>query len=441
MTALRVVAWNLAEGTNNRREDQISCLQRIVDRLIALDADVLLINEICRWNAITYGGVDQIEWLRSRLPYPYIAFERTATIAFQGEKLVCVFSKTPLFDQQRIEHSAYPDGGGYATLLVRTSANGRTHHIFSTRMTAWDVAENIRSHEMLLEIVTKIPDSDNIILGGDFNSGAGGVTNWPPDQPRTIPLEMYMVVCRVRHVLGMLSHNGTVDHIFVRGNYNIAASGFDSPTPNPSDHLYIFADLVPAENGARIVDFEMNNQGTVESPLPFRAVLENTGQIAWERSQLYRISLSPPDLLRSSSFTFADQVPPGSRLVFEASMRFRSIGNHLVRMQMRQIGAFDFGDAMEIRADILSPRQMLVSIEPAQIVLNRTTTFTVIARDSTSGSSISGMVYIDSSRVGSTNSPITYTFRRRRVDGVWEYPSGYIVSDGYDPVDLQFGFP
>lgn len=258
MPKIRVVTWNIAEGTKERELDQMDCLNAISGCLADSNPDIVLLNEVCVWNAHTYGGVNQITWLAQRGGYDYVHWSKTATLPRQGAKFVVVLSRIPLLSAKRIEHSAYADGGGYATLHVTANINDRKHHIFSTRLTAHDVAENIRSHETLRDMIAAIPLNEAVILGGDFNTGALGDHNWVASR-RTMDFNEFATATQTRHVLDGVAWtnegfilNGRrvweIDHLFVRGAYAITGDRVANPTePNPSNHPWVIADLTPLE--------------------------------------------------------------------------------------------------------------------------------------------------------------------------------------------------
>jgi endonuclease/exonuclease/phosphatase family metal-dependent hydrolase len=247
ISTIRVVAWNIAEGTNDRKADQFVCLNAISAAITNRNIDIVLLNEVCAWNAWTLNGVDQIAWLAQRCGYPYVQRVRTATLFLRGEKYVAVLSRIPLLSVARIQHSAYADGGGYATAHVTANLHGRKCHIFSTRFTAYSVAENIASHLTLRDVIAAIPDNEAVILGGDLNTRAGADANWPASQSRIVEFADFANPARLRDVRGEgWSNQGSpVDHILIRGPWTVAQGFFEDPVvPNPpSDHPWVFAEL------------------------------------------------------------------------------------------------------------------------------------------------------------------------------------------------------
>ncbi len=260
MPKLRVVAWNIEEGQLDRSYDQIKCLTSLVDCIFTHNPDIVLLNEVCVWNAVTYGGVDQIAWIAQRAHYNFTQRVTTATLFGRGSKCAAVLSRIPLLSGTRIEHSAHPDGSGYATLHATAMFNGLTHHLFSTRFNAYDVAENQRSHNTIRDLIATIPWREPVIIGGDFNTGAGGDEHWPGGNPRTVDYGDFSTRTGLRSVLGGVAWTEAVhepDHLLVRGPYAVisaervmppTAAPSPPPTPPdrpyPSDHPWVIADLV-----------------------------------------------------------------------------------------------------------------------------------------------------------------------------------------------------
>jgi endonuclease/exonuclease/phosphatase family metal-dependent hydrolase len=90
MTTIRVATWNIAEGTLDRTRDQFVCLNAISAAIANQNIDIVLLNEVCVWNAITWNGVDQIAYLAQRAGYPHVRRALTATLFARGGKYVAV---------------------------------------------------------------------------------------------------------------------------------------------------------------------------------------------------------------------------------------------------------------------------------------------------------------------------------------------------------------
>jgi endonuclease/exonuclease/phosphatase family metal-dependent hydrolase len=240
MSQLRIVTWNIAATT------QMDTLNLIADCLRDTSPDIVLLNEACIWNFL-YGNVNQITKIAERANYGHWQWTKTATLALKGAKYVAVLSRTPLLSAQHIVHSAYLDGGGYATLHVTARIYDRVHHIFSTRFTAYDGAENARSHATLRDIILGIPSNEAVFIGGDFNTGYDRWVNDQPIRNHLIPAyKDFVVRTRLRHVLGGLGWENASpdDHLLVRGPYTITHAERTYPAEGAaSDHPWVLAEL------------------------------------------------------------------------------------------------------------------------------------------------------------------------------------------------------
>ena len=111
-------------------------------------------------------------------------------------------------------------------------------------------------------------------------------------------------------------------------------------------------------------------------------------------------------------------------------------------------------EAVIIQFMLYNP-QLSVKVQPYPIVFPArqtqvTLSITVNAQDSNTNAQISGRVIIDGKDVGSTNTPITYTFQQKRVRVFdpdlrkWTfeviYPEGKVTANGYFDTEIDFGF-
>jgi endonuclease/exonuclease/phosphatase family metal-dependent hydrolase len=258
MAFLRVVTWNIGEGLGEKGRNRCpegplqdnSCqankLNAISTWLASMQPDLVLLNEAIVWNFFTWHGVDQVSWIGNAIGLPHREKERTAALAARGDKYVVVMSRFPLQVWPPIVHSRYLDGGGYATLHVSFVSDGVRHHVFSTRFTAWDAAERARSHDELSSAIRALPPSEPVIVGGDFNWGpdqfraSSGLRNVFDDlgfQPAGSPANR-----------GVWSNRDRIDHLFVRGPFRVMQAEHAEPVhpDNPSDHAWVFAELLPS---------------------------------------------------------------------------------------------------------------------------------------------------------------------------------------------------
>lgn len=241
MSTIRVVTWNLFAGTGAEGSKQEDTLNGIADRLIALNADIVLLNEVAIWPS----GINQIQWIADRAGYNNTQRAITASIEFglKGKYYVAVLSRFPQLSWERIEHSYYLfDGGaGYATIYVTIDINNRKHHIFSARFNHKDITENINSHEAIQNIIAAIPLNESVILGGDFNN------DWNPDNP-LFNYKEFINKTQLRHVLNPFNppveyvpNNKLIDHLLIRGPYRIT-HGRHEVYPI-SDHPLLYAEI------------------------------------------------------------------------------------------------------------------------------------------------------------------------------------------------------
>jgi endonuclease/exonuclease/phosphatase family metal-dependent hydrolase len=249
MSHLRLMAWNIAAGTRDDTRDQITCLQGLAAVINVWDPDILFVNEICRWNQFTLGGMDQVAWMAQNISLTNVIDTRTATLFGRGAKFVAIYSKTPLEYVETIVHSRNFDGSGYATLHAATTVLGKRHHLFSTRFDAWNVPANLRAHEDLRAAIARISAADPVLVGGDLNTGAAGDSSWPlaAAAVRVVDYQEFSAATGVRDVVrdpGWSANDLTVDHILIRGPYVVGFSEISDPPNNPSDHGYVAAELI-----------------------------------------------------------------------------------------------------------------------------------------------------------------------------------------------------
>jgi endonuclease/exonuclease/phosphatase family metal-dependent hydrolase len=258
---LSILAWNIAEGRGLNGNEQAS-LDAIAAALVERSADVVLLNEVCY---LFHGTRDQIHYLVQATRYPHQYSVRTSSVFWgRGEKRVAILSKTPLTLVERIEHSHYFDGTGYATLHMTTQANNSLHHIFSTRLNAANGAEITRSCATLRDRINAIPKSEHVIIGGDFNVGRDRYDHesLPILHDVYAPYADFVTSTGLRHVLGGFGWDSESpdDHVLFRGPYSVLEARRDGPNPNPSDHPYVLATLlwrdglhgVPLEDGTTV---------------------------------------------------------------------------------------------------------------------------------------------------------------------------------------------
>jgi endonuclease/exonuclease/phosphatase family metal-dependent hydrolase len=264
-----VIAWNIDVGIDLGNE--YDTLVEIANLLRSAAPDLVLLSEVSYfWHQTDMvGQYDQTEWLAQALGFPASASVRTAgNFLGSGEKRVAILSKFPLLTVDRIEHSAYLDGGGYATLHATMIVNGYKHHVFSTRFTAHDGPENVRSHATIRDIIKAIPHDEPVIVGGDFNTGWNRFDNEHLEtQWDVLPQYIDFVnQTKLRHVRGGIGSGFPDDHMLFRGPYFSLKS---APMPNlaipPSDHGWVSGELkiLRAPDGVSVLDSRCLEDGAL----------------------------------------------------------------------------------------------------------------------------------------------------------------------------------
>ncbi|MEO5998088.1 MAG: hypothetical protein ABIQ00_15550 [Chitinophagaceae bacterium] len=88
-----------------------------------------------------------------------------------------------------------------------------------------------------------------------------------------------------------------------------------------------------------------------------------------------------------------------------------------------------------------------VQVTPYPVPVNSLVTVTVHATDET-GANVVGLVVVDSTGIGNTNTPISHTFKSRKKlistkPREWDiiYPTGEVNAMSYAKVEIDFGFP
>ena len=242
---LGVLAWNCAEGIG--LGDESTSLAALAAEIAAAGPDLVLLSEVClNW----HGHFNQAQVIGQAAGYPFVEQAMTShRFISREEKRVAVLSRTPLEWVERIEHSAYFGGGGYATLHVRTDVRGRTHHVFSTRITAYDTDEQVHSYAQLAERIGALGRDAAVILGGDFNSGYQryDAESLPVLHSVPPPYAAFARGTRLQNVLGGLGWEtfSPDDQLLFRGPYRAQAARRVAPAANPSDHPYVAALLAP----------------------------------------------------------------------------------------------------------------------------------------------------------------------------------------------------
>jgi hypothetical protein len=134
----------------------------------------------------------------------------------------------------------------FATLRTSVAIKGLTHQLFSVRFKHSE-PENIAGIAQLKSLVAQSPPFDEIIVAGDFNGNF--------ERPHFVDFAQN----------SGLRHAGTekpddqpcdrqpIDHIFFRGNFSVRQTWVRCPQPNPSDHVWVMAELQSPPEGTTVM--------------------------------------------------------------------------------------------------------------------------------------------------------------------------------------------
>jgi endonuclease/exonuclease/phosphatase family metal-dependent hydrolase len=264
---LRVMAWNCYEGVAGDRvvkredskcmgpegTDDPACpkhapgwaptenrgLPALAEIIKSQAADIVLLNEVMYWRGFPFSpsgsmipgiGRNQVTELQDLTGMPHMQYIEVNALGWSGIKLVGILSRYPLGAWSKIDNCP-----GFATLKTSFSANGRNHHVYSTRFKniqtkalASDTALNLACHQTTAQSINALRPDEAVILGGDLNCGAGHVN---------------AQVLRDAGLTFAGAPTDQIDHILVRGPYASQRAWWDSPPTNPSDHGFVVADL------------------------------------------------------------------------------------------------------------------------------------------------------------------------------------------------------
>ena len=247
---LRVMCWNVAEGSDDQHLPANAALPAIAEQVRAKAPDILLLNELKHWDGISGwmgGSVIQAQVLRDLTGMPYAHWTSTVQTGLTGHKAVAVLSRYPLGAAARypILHGTEPTT--YATLGTNFVADGRLHRVFTTRFDAHHEDDNVAAHQQSIDLVQSLGTGANILFGGDFNANLAN--DWQ--------FRRFCQISGLTHTFQALPDptpciedgNGqlVVDHIFFRGPYQVLQLEVRCPwaatAQQVSDHPWVFAEL------------------------------------------------------------------------------------------------------------------------------------------------------------------------------------------------------
>jgi len=251
---LRIMTWNIAEGSMTGHLKPNESLAAIARRIRALSPDIVLLNEVKNWDLTAGGGagdyVRQAQWLGDATGLPYYQWVNTTRTGWTGHKAVAVLSRFPLTSP--ITHLVKYKGTdtGFGTIETTFMFDGMLHRVFSTRFSPvhWgskdhdyrrELAENIAGHEQAIQLLQNRGPSTPVIFGGDFNTA--------PDSPQMIN---FVANSGITDADPAHTSNDTPDYIFYRGPYQVNSFARKySEEENVSDHAWVFVELQTIQDG------------------------------------------------------------------------------------------------------------------------------------------------------------------------------------------------
>lgn len=246
---LRVMCWNIAEGSLTGEVPANSTLPGIAEQIRAKAPDVVLLNEVMNWD-LWVGGwlgdrVRQAKRLAELAELPYYQWVNTARTGWTGHKAVAVLSRYSLAAPRR--HTIMRSSGetGYAMLETTFEVNNAVHHVFSIRFDAHNETDNISAHQQAMKLVRNLDRNVSVIFGGDFNANImadpqfgeftqnSGLVNAFTEHPDPMPC--------------IDNPHKIIDHIFYRGPYKVTQMELRCPWAGSqqelSDHPWVFVEL------------------------------------------------------------------------------------------------------------------------------------------------------------------------------------------------------
>jgi endonuclease/exonuclease/phosphatase family metal-dependent hydrolase len=257
LVGLRVFGWNIDEAAIGPPHDAVAGIWQVEQEIRAKSPDIVILNEINKWVGV-FGNLDEVQQLALGLGY-FAADTLTAGCVQHdpghdewpgfphgciGDKYTAVLSRHPVTKVGFITHDPH-----MTSLHAAIDIHGSVHHVYSTRLDAYHVENQIHGLAQLTESVNQIPDAQPVVHGCDFNSGYARALK-PDNSPSNLHVpahfRAYPRATRLWNTLGGIGWDGGCpdDHLFVRGPYRVVHAERTAPQPNPSGHGWVYAQLV-----------------------------------------------------------------------------------------------------------------------------------------------------------------------------------------------------
>lgn len=236
---LRVMTWNIEEGSHDNPAVQNCSIPAIADRIRALSPALVFLNEVVNWAGWPFAsGMHQVRELMRLTGYPHAHWWHTAALGLTGHKVVAVLSRFPL------GVVAYePIASGYGYLHTTAVINGSVHRLVSLRLNAYNQDERIQGIRLLAGTIRR-SRGESFIVAGDFNCG---YTSEPALADYLVgtqrPLRDPFLERPDNDWCGKEERPEPIDKILFRGGWTVTQTLVRCPDPNPSDHPWVVADL------------------------------------------------------------------------------------------------------------------------------------------------------------------------------------------------------
>lgn len=253
MASIRIMCWNIAEGSMTGALPANSTLPRIVEQIQNLSPDLVLLNEVKNWRGFPFGsGVNQVQKISELTGLSYSHWGNTVATGLTGHKAVAVLSRHLLGSPT--VHRVIRNGSetAFATIETTVRINNIVHHIFSTRFAPKNspdhTVENALGIAQSVDLVQKIDNRIPVIFGGDFNAEA--------NSPEMINCASNIGLKDAYTELPDPEYCGVdpskrIDFIFYRGPYRVNVMQYRCPWASenqPSDHPWVFVELFSTES-------------------------------------------------------------------------------------------------------------------------------------------------------------------------------------------------
>lgn len=249
---LRVMTWNIAEGNaDNPNAPDNSAIPLVALRIREQNPDIAFLNEVVNWAGPPFAsGMHQVRELMRLTGLPYAHWAHTAALGLRGHKVVAILSRFPLggVDYYPVPHPVLGIPTGYGIIRTTTILGGVIHHLVSLRFNAHDPAERRRGVVLLFSIVMKWL-THPFIIGGDFNCTYSEepwmrlLVGSVDESGASLPLRDAFLERPDEMRCGQGPDERIIDFILLRGDYLVEKTMVRCTDPNPSDHVWVVAEL------------------------------------------------------------------------------------------------------------------------------------------------------------------------------------------------------